>query len=84
MTLSQFMQENQVTGFEKVNELILTAEVGEALYGLDVDTSNIPSGIPVERVTEFQLQGNILTIDGIEYNTDEISMLGFEDNELKD
>jgi len=72
MTLSQFIQENNVTAFEKVDELLLTVVVGEALYGLDVDTSNLMSGTPVERVTEFQIEGNILTVSGIEYNTDEL------------
>ena len=75
-----FFRIKDVVEGEQVDELILTVVIGEALYGLDVDTSNIPGGTKVERVTDFQIEGNILTLNGIQYNTDELSLLGYEEN----
>lgn len=71
------MQENTVTAFEVVSDvLILNAEVNGAEYGLDVDTSNIPFGTMLERVEEFTVDGDILTVAGLTLNTVTTNVLG--------
>ena len=81
MTLKQFMEENEVTSFEVVPDvLILNAEVGEAEYGLDVDTSNIPFGTILQRFDLFSVDGDILTVGGLTLNTETTNMLGMEEN----
>ena len=44
-------------------------------YGLSVDTSNIPSGVKLLRTENYNINGNILTIDNLELNIDQIDML---------
>lgn len=80
MTLKQFMQENQVTAFEVVpNVLILNVAVGQVEYGLDVDTSEIPFGTQLQTVEEFTVDGDILTVGNLTLNTEQTTLLGMED-----
>ena len=80
MTLKQFMQENEVTAFEVVPEvLILNVVVGETDYGLDVDTSEIPFGIQLQMVEEFTVDGDILTVGNLTLNTEQTHLLEMED-----
>ena len=76
-TLKEFMQENQVTAFDVVNGIIINVVIGEAIYGLDVDTSNIVVGTKLIKTTEFIVDGDLLTIDGVSINTTQINMLDF-------
>lgn len=77
MTLKQFIQENNVTAYETVNDnLIINVVVGETSYGLDVDTSNIIGGTPVVKFENFTMNGDLLTVDGITINVNETNMLG--------
>lgn len=81
MTLKQFMQENVVTAFEVVPEvLILNVEVDGTEYALDVDTSNIPFGTMLERVEDFTVDGDILTVAGLALNTSTTNVLGIIEN----
>ena len=78
MTLKQFIEENNVTSYDVIEDnLIINALVGEAVYGLDVDTSNIPAGTPTVNYDIFTLVGDILTVDNITINTNDVNMLGF-------
>ena len=80
MTLKQFMQENQVTAFEVVpNVLILNVAVGQIEYGLDVDTSEIQFGTQLQMVEEFTVEGDILTVGNLTLNTEQTNLLGMED-----
>lgn len=80
MTLKQFMQENQVTAFEVVpNVLILNVAVGQVEYGLDVDTSEIQFGTQLQTVEEFTVDGDILTVGNLTLNTEQTNLLGMED-----
>lgn len=76
-TLKEFMQENQVTAFDVVNGIIINVVVGEAIYGLDVDTSNIVVGTKLIKTTEFIVDGDLLTINGESINTTQINVLDF-------
>ena len=80
MTLKQFMQENQVTAFEVVpNVLILNVVVDQIEYGLDVDTSEIQFGTQLQMVEEFTVEGDILTVGNLTLNTEQTNLLGMED-----
>jgi hypothetical protein len=77
MTLKQFMEENTVTAFDVVPEvLILNVEVDGTEYALDVDTSEIPFGTMLERVEDFTVDGDILTVAGLTLNTSTTNVLG--------
>ena len=77
MTLKQFMQENVVTAFEVVPEvLILNVEVDQTEYALDVDTSEIQFGTMLERVEDFTVDGDTLTVAGLTLNTSTTYVLG--------
>ncbi len=81
-TLKEFMQENEVTGFSVINDILVSALVGQSTYGLDVDTSSIVAGTTVTNVSEFSIDGDSLTVNHITLNTAETNMLGFTQNTL--
>jgi len=76
MTIKEFLQDNSLTAVETVDNLIINLVCGESLYGIDVDTSNIPSGTLTTRTTNFTLTDNTLSADGISVNTETTNMLG--------
>ena len=82
MTLKEFISENNVTGYETVNnELIMNVVVGEICHALDVDTSNIIGGTPLVKFTDFILNGDLLTVDNITININDVNMLRFTEEE---
>ena len=75
------MQENVVTAFEVVPEvLILNVEVDQTEYALDVDTSEIQFGTMLERVEDFTVDGDTLTVAGLTLNTSTTYVLGIPEN----
>jgi hypothetical protein len=76
MTIKEFLQDNSLTAVETVDNLIINLVCGESLYGIDVDTSNIPSGTLTTRRTDYTLIDNILSVDTISVNTETTNMLG--------
>lgn len=65
MTLREFIQEKEkITAFEIISEIVLNIVVGEEVYGLNVDTSNIQEGIPLIRVNDFYFEEDFIVIDG--------------------
>lgn len=82
MTLKQFIEQNQVTAFQIVpNVLILNAVVDQADYAIDVDTSGVPFGTQLQTFTEFTIENDILTVDNLTLNTAETNMLASEDGD---
>lgn len=78
MKLKNFIQENNVSGFEIIpNVLILNVIVGETAYQLDVETSNIQSGTKLIKILDYELNDddNILIVDNISLNTNEVSVV---------
>jgi hypothetical protein len=77
MTLKQFIEENNVSGFETIGSLLFNVIVDDSIpYGLNVDTSNIISNTPLETVTNFEIQDNLLIVEGkININMNEITLL---------
>lgn len=78
-TLKEFMNENEVTAFEVIDNLLISAVVGETSYALDVDTSNIPGGTLVTKVSDFSLNDDILTVGNITVDVNLINMMGHYD-----
>ena len=76
MTIKEFLQDNTLTAVETVDNLIINLVCEEALYGIDVDTSNILSGTLTSRRTDYTLIDNILSVDTILVNTETTNMLG--------
>jgi hypothetical protein len=76
MTLNEFLTDNIVTEFEYIEKItIINAVVGETIYGIDVDTSNINSGTLVTRTTDYVINGDFLTIGNLELNILTTNML---------
>lgn len=75
MTIKEFLQNNTLTAVETVENIIINLVCGESPYGIDVDTSNIPSGTLVTRRTDYTLINDILSVDSISVNTETTNML---------
>jgi hypothetical protein len=76
MTIKEFLQDNTLSAVETVENIIINLVCGETEYGIDVDTSNIPSGTLTTRTTNFTLTDNTLSANGISVNTETTNMLG--------
>jgi hypothetical protein len=81
-TLREFIQEKEVTAFDTIDTLIISAVVKETRYGLDVDTSSIIAGTLVTTIDEFIMDGSELTVNGITINTEEVTMLGYLEHDI--
>jgi hypothetical protein len=78
MTLKEFLETNTLSAVDIVDgfNLIINVYVEEAIYGLKVDTSNIPAGTPLTEREDFTLNGDILSVDDISIDTSKTEMLG--------
>jgi hypothetical protein len=76
MTIKEFLEDKTLTAVETVDNLIINLVCGESLYGINVDTSNIPSGTLTIRRTDYTLINDILSVDTISINTETTNMLG--------
>lgn len=79
MTLKEFLQDKTLEAVELIdfdyNQIINVYVDGGAGYGLNIDTSNIPAGTPLEYTTDFTLNGDILSVSDFSINTNDIEML---------
>lgn len=76
MTIKEFLQDNTLSAVETVENIIINLVCGETEYGIDVDTSNIPSGTLTTLRTDYTLINDILSVDTISVNTETTNMLG--------
>jgi len=76
MTIKEFLTDKTLTAVETVDNLIINLVCGEALTGIKVDTSNIPSGTLTTRRNDFTLINDILFVDSISVNIEKTDMLG--------
>lgn len=76
MTIKEFLQDNTLSAVETVENIIINLVCGETEYGIDVDTSNIPSGTLTTLRTDYTLINDILSVDSISVNTETTNMLG--------
>lgn len=75
MTLKDFIETKNVGGFDLVGSILINVIAEGVTYGLDVDTSNIEAGTLLEYTDVYDINDSILTINGIEYDMDVISLL---------
>ena len=75
MTIKEFLQDNTLSAVETVENIIINLVCGETEYGIDVDTSNIPSGTLTTLRTDYTLINDILSVDSISVNTEITNML---------
>lgn len=60
--------------------IIINIRIGDSVYGLNVDTSQI-SNVEIIDITNFTLDGGILSANGISIDTTKITMLGMDNEE---
>ena len=75
MTIKEFLIGKTLTAVETVDGLIINLVCGQEITGIEVDTSNIPSGTLTNRRTDFTLNNNILSVDNIYVNTETTDIL---------
>ena len=79
MKLKDFLSKITLTGVEICKEYNLIYNVydeNNAGVGLNIDTSMVPNGTKLTYHTNFTLENDILTVDGISINTNDVMMLG--------
>ena len=76
MLLKIYMQENPVSGFEVVeNVLALSVVSGGVCTELDVDTSNIEAGTKLKTVNEFVVDGDMVYVAGITIDASKVQVM---------
>jgi hypothetical protein len=75
MTAKEFLEGKTLTSLETVDSLIFNLVIGEAVYGLNVDTSNIEGGTPLIRTDIFTIVDDVLTANNISVDLNTIDML---------
>lgn len=77
MTVKEFTEVNDVSIVQVLIDynLIINLVVGETPYGLDVDTSDVPTGTTLTDVSDFIISGNTLEADGIQIDMTQVNML---------
>lgn len=78
MTLKEFLQANTITAVDTVNgfDLIINVYVEDVIYGLRVDTANIPAGTLLTKREDFVLTDDTLSVDAIIIDAATTEMLG--------
>lgn len=78
MTLKKFLSITDITMVEicETYGLIYNVYDRHMCYGLNIDTSIVPSGTKLECRTDFTLENDILSVAGISINTNDVTMLG--------
>jgi hypothetical protein len=78
MTLKEFLQTNTISAVDIVNgfDLIINVYVEDVIYGLRVDTANIPAGTLLTKREDFVLTDDTLSIDAVSVDMSKTEMLG--------
>lgn len=72
MTLKEFIQNNDITGFEIIENItIISVIVKETTYALNVNTDNIIAGTPVIKINNYTIENDILSVNGLQLNINE-------------
>lgn len=77
MTVQEFLSGKILTSIETTDNLIINLVIGDAIYGIDVDVSNIPSGTPLYRREDFVVEDNILSCDNMSIDMLTTNILGY-------
>jgi hypothetical protein len=78
MNLKTFLQNNNVTHFDIIPNLLIVSVIVDGImtYGLDVDTSQIEAGIELVRVSEYSINNDILSVGALSIDTRTTDLLG--------
>lgn len=78
LTLKQFLFGKRITAIDLIDgcDLIINVYVDGACYGLNIDLSNVPAGTPLTTREDFEIAGDILSIDSISIDMSKTEMLG--------
>jgi hypothetical protein len=78
MTLKKFLETNTITAIDIVDgfNLIINVYVEETIYGLRIDTTNIPAGTSLTKREDFVIVDDTLSVDTISINMSTTEMLG--------
>lgn len=76
MTLAEFLQVKNVSGFEYIQDRAIINVISEDVpYGLDIDTSEITCNTQLQYTSTFKLTDNFLTVDTITLDVNKIKIL---------
>ncbi len=76
MKAKEFLNGKTLTAIEVLGNLIFNLIVGEAIYGLDIDTTQTEAGSILTRTEDFEINGDILAAGNASVNIAETDMLG--------
>jgi hypothetical protein len=76
MTLKEFIETHEVDGFEILPDTLIMSVVSDEIsYGLEVDTSNVVCGLPLTLITEYFIEDDILTVEGLILDTTSTNLI---------
>jgi hypothetical protein len=75
MKLKDFLQGKKLQALEGTEDLIINILTDKGLYGLDVDTSEIPGGTVLTTYEDFTIEGDIIKVSDLELDTDKIEIM---------
>ena len=75
MTIKKFLQDKTLSAVDIIDNLIINLVCEESNYGINIDTSNIPSGTLTTRRVDFTLNNNILSVGNISINIETTNLL---------
>ena len=76
MTAKEFLEGKTLTAVETVETLIINLVIEDAVYGMDVDTSNIQEGTLLTRTEDFTVENDTLTANELSVDLSTTNMLG--------
>jgi hypothetical protein len=74
-TLKQFLQDKTLLSFEMVGDIPLSVVTTETTRALDVDTSNIIGGTPLENIIDFSIESDVLFIKDVQIDINNINLI---------
>lgn len=75
MTVQEFLTGKTITSIETTDSLIINLVIGESIYGINVDTSNLLAGTLLYRREDFEIENNILICDNMSIDISTTNML---------
>lgn len=77
MVLKDFLNQNNVTSFEGIENVLMLSVIVDDLsyFMIDVDTSNITSGTVLYKFNDFVIDGDNVIVGGITMDINTINIL---------
>jgi hypothetical protein len=81
MTAKEFLEDKNLTSVETVENLIINLVINESVHGMEIDTSEVQQGTPLNRTDDFQIEDDILTTGELSLDLSVTNMLGKREND---